>query len=114
MTTAPASALPADVRTYHRTAEFSETSVPAGLLKSHSTKADTWGLIHVLDGELLLRITDERRQPTEIRLQSGSKAGVIEPTILHEVQPLGPMRFYVEFYRRDYAPSVAPQNSRTT
>ena len=95
----PASALPSDVRAYHRTPEFTEASVPAGLLKSHATKAGTWGFIHILAGELLLRFTDERRREAELRLRPGDRSGVIEPTISHEVRPLGPVRFFVEFHR---------------
>ncbi|HEY0324873.1 MAG TPA: DUF1971 domain-containing protein [Allosphingosinicella sp.] len=95
----PASALPAHVRPYHRTPEFTEASVPAGLLKSHATKAGTWGLVHVLAGELVLRFTDERRREAELRLRPGDSSGVIEPTISHEVRPLGPVRFFVEFHR---------------
>jgi hypothetical protein len=30
--------------------------------------------------------------------------GVIEPAILHSVKPLGPVRFFVEFYRQEIAP----------
>ncbi len=99
MTAELATALPDGLQAYHRTAEFTETSVPAGLLKSHSTKAGTWGLMRILSGELMLRITDERRRPAEIRLRVGDRTGVIEPTIAHEVKPVGPVRFYVEFYR---------------
>jgi tellurite resistance-related uncharacterized protein len=97
--TPPALTLPEDVRAYHRTPEFTEATVPAGLLKSHATKAGTWGLIHILAGELQLRITDERRRSAEFRLSAWTIPGVIEPTILHAVRPLGRVRFYVEFLR---------------
>jgi tellurite resistance-related uncharacterized protein len=96
--------LPADVTSYARTAEFTETTVPAGLLRSHTTKAGAWGLIHVLEGRLAYRITDPRRAPLETILSPDGAPGVVEPTVLHEVQPLGPVRFYVEFLR---APSAS-------
>jgi tellurite resistance-related uncharacterized protein len=96
--------LPADITSYARTAEFTETTVPAGLLRSHTTKAGAWGLIHVLEGRLAYRITDPRRAPLETILSPDGAPGVVEPTVLHEVQPLGPVRFYVEFLR---APSAS-------
>ena len=96
----PARTLPADVRPYHRTPDFTETSVPSGLLTSHSTTEGTWGLIRIQSGELLLRFTDERRQHAELRLRAGDATGVIEPTIAHEVEPIGAVRFHVEFFRR--------------
>jgi tellurite resistance-related uncharacterized protein len=94
-----AAALPQGLESYRRTDLFSEKSVPAGLLKAHATKAGTWGLIRVTDGDLLYRIEDERRIPVEHRLRADLPPGVVEPTILHSVQPIGPVCFYVEFFR---------------
>jgi tellurite resistance-related uncharacterized protein len=91
--------LPANLVPYRRTAEFTETTVPAGLLRAHSTKPGAWGLIHVLEGRLAYRITDLRRPKSETILNPDGEPGVVEPGILHEVEPLGPVRFYVEFLR---------------
>lgn len=91
--------LPADARPYRRTATFTQASIPAGLLKAHTTKPGTWGLINVLEGRLAYRIRDPRRPPSEAVLTASTSPGVVEPTILHEVEPIGPVRFYVEFYR---------------
>lgn len=91
--------LPADVAPYRRTPEFTEATVPGALLRSHNTKEGVWGLIHVIEGELLYRLTDQRRPAGERMLDPGSGPGVVEPTILHEVQPRGGVRFFVEFYR---------------
>ena len=101
---APATDLPPGLESYRRTDIFSEKTVPAGLLKSHATKAGTWGLIHVADGELIYRIEDERRILAERRLRAGLPPGVVEPTILHSVDPVGPVRFHVEFFRAAEAP----------
>ena len=95
----PATGLPSGLESYRCTDTFSEQTVPAGLLKAHATKAGTWGLIRVTDGELLYRIDDERRIPAERRLAAGLPPGVVEPTILHSVAPVGPVRFHVEFFR---------------
>jgi hemoglobin len=101
---APA-ALPRSVRPYRRTPDFTEQTVPAALLKAHTTKDGVWGLIHVLEGRLAYRIEDPRRPSDASVLVPGAAPGVVEPTILHAIEPLGPVRFFVEFHRREEAPS---------
>jgi tellurite resistance-related uncharacterized protein len=98
--------LPADVLPYRRTALFTETTVPAGLLREHTTRAGTWGLIHVEEGQLRYRVTDPRRTASERLLTSdkAEEAGLIEPTILHCVQPIGTVKFFVEFHKVDSPP----------
>jgi tellurite resistance-related uncharacterized protein len=91
--------LPQDARPYRRTDVFTETTVPKGLLKAHTTKEGAWALIHVLEGRLAYRVTDPRRPRSETVLTPEAPAGVVEPTVLHEVEPLGPVRFFVEFHR---------------
>jgi len=91
--------LPAGLEAYKRTPIFTEQSVPAGLLKDHSTKDGTWGLIHVEEGSLTYVITDPRRPQSERVLTRESDPGVVEPTIVHRVQPSGDVRFWVEFWR---------------
>jgi tellurite resistance-related uncharacterized protein len=91
--------LPKSARPYRRTADFTEASVPAGLLKAHTTKEGSWALIHVLEGRLAYRVVDPRRPTSETILSPSEPPGVVEPTILHEVEPLGAVRFYVEFHR---------------
>jgi tellurite resistance-related uncharacterized protein len=91
--------LPDAVWSYRRTADFTEADVPAALLKAHCTKAGVWGLIHVEAGRLAYRVTDPRRPPSETVLTPDAPPGLVEPTILHEVEPLGPVRFHVEFLR---------------
>jgi tellurite resistance-related uncharacterized protein len=93
--------LPGDANLYRRTDLFTETSIPAGLLKAHSTKPGVWGLIRVIDGALTYRVEDPRRPPSTSLLTAEAAPGVIEPTILHSVEPQRSVRFYVEFYRRD-------------
>jgi tellurite resistance-related uncharacterized protein len=88
--------IPSDVRAYRRTQEFTETSIPAGLLRQHSTKPGVWGRIVVLEGTLIYRILDV---PSTAVL-SPACAGVVVPEILHEVEAQGPVRFYVEFLKR--------------
>jgi tellurite resistance-related uncharacterized protein len=89
--------LPEGLTSYKRTPTFTEASVPAGLLKDHSTKEGTWGLIHVEEGSLRYVVTDARRPRTERLLTSESVPGIVEPTILHHVEIHGAVRFHVEF-----------------
>ncbi len=87
------------LKSYKTTPTFTQDSVPAGLLADHSTKEGVWGLIHVSRGKLRYCITDPRRETEERILEPGSEAGVVEPTIVHRVEPLGPVEFHVEFLR---------------
>ncbi len=88
--------LPPNVSAYRRTPEYSESTVPAGLLRRHTTKAGVWGLIQVLEGSLRYRILEPDGE--EHVLTPGSP-GVVEPDVPHEVEPLGAVRFLVEFHR---------------
>lgn len=88
--------LPSNVKPYKKTPEFTELTVPAGLLKDHQTKSGVWGKIVILYGALEYTIIEPELDVTEL---SNSKHGVVEPTILHHIKPLGKVRFYVEFYR---------------
>ena len=91
---------------YKRTATFDQHTVPAALLNNHSTKPGVWGLIRVLSGQLRYRITDPRREATEQVLSAAGEPGLVVPTLLHFVEPIGNVEFFVEFWR---APApVAP------
>jgi tellurite resistance-related uncharacterized protein len=87
--------LPSAVAAYRSTPTFDESSIPAGLLRAHSTKPGVWGRIVVEQGELLYRILESGR---EQRL-SPDLPGIIEPGVLHEVAVVGPVRFRVEFLK---------------
>lgn len=88
--------LPDSVSPYKRTGLFTEDSIPAGLLKAHQTKPGTWGKIVIVRGTLLYRLLEPDTE--EVHL-SPTKHGVVAPTVLHEVQAIGEVQFYVEFYR---------------
>lgn len=88
--------LPENVAPYKKTPDFDEQTVPAALLRAHQTKELVWGIIVVLEGRLQYTISE----PTpEVNILDPDHFGVVEPTMLHEVKPLGKVRFYVEFYR---------------
>lgn len=88
--------LPKNVSPYRRTSIFDRDSIPPGLLKAHSTKPGTWGRIVVVRGELLYRIMEPE---TEEVLLSPRTVGIVEPAVLHEVESIGEVEFYVEFLR---------------
>lgn len=88
--------LPPDVRVYKRTSDFSETTVPAGLTRRHSTRPGVWGRIRVLEGSLRYRILEPE---VEEQLLTPERDGIVEPAVHHEVVPEGPVRFFVEFLR---------------
>ncbi|MBM4244868.1 MAG: DUF1971 domain-containing protein [Deltaproteobacteria bacterium] len=88
--------LPVNSVPYKRTDVFTDSSVPSGLLRAHSTKPGAWGKIVALEGTLTYRILEPVME--EVRLSPG-RHGVIEPTIKHEVVPTSGVRFYVEFHR---------------
>lgn len=88
--------IPEGLVPYKKTPEFTEESVPAGLLKNHQTKDGVWGKIVILGGTLEYTIIEPELEIIEL---STSRHGVVEPTVLHHVKPIGSVRFYVEFYR---------------
>lgn len=91
-------ALPEGLTAYWQSAVFGAADIPAGLLKAHNTKAGTWGLIRIHEGRLRYHIHDPRR-PADTMVLTPSSPGVVEPTIRHHIEPIGPVRFQVEFYR---------------
>lgn len=104
--------LPEGLEPYKRTATFTDTTVPAALLGDHSTKSGVWGLIHVEAGALRYLVTDPRRTPTERILAPESEPGIVEPTILHRVEPVGAVRFHVEFlHARNQAGAALPMHN---
>lgn len=88
--------LPEGICAYKRTPEFTEDTVPPGLLHSHDTKEGVWGRIVVLEGTLLYRILEPEIE--EVALEPGV-VGIVEPAVKHEVVPGARVRFYVEFCR---------------
>jgi len=82
-----------------RTPEFSESTVPAGLLADHTTKAGTWARIVVAEGAVGYVV--ESLGHTQVL--TPDVVGVVIPEVPHHLVPRGPVRFHVEFLR---APEV--------
>jgi tellurite resistance-related uncharacterized protein len=87
--------LPAGLTPYKRTAEWTEHTVPKALLREHTTKPDVWASIVVLEGELRYVVL---AHGVELVLSAG-RSGVVLPGVAHHIEPLGAVRFYVEFLR---------------
>ncbi len=93
--TATNNALPGGLKAYRRTPTFTEHTVPKGLLSDHKTKAGVWGQIHVESGQLNYVIPSK----SHTQLLNPGEIGTVEPEQHHRVKPVGPVTFYVEFWR---------------
>ena len=89
------STLPKGLSAYKRTATLTESTIPAGLLNDHETKAAVWGVIHVVSGALRYVVPSRG----EDSILSPDKASIVVPETPHHVAPVGPVSFYVEFWR---------------
>jgi tellurite resistance-related uncharacterized protein len=94
--------LPADVVKYSQVpakgSHFTAKKIPSGLLKQHSTKQGTWGVIRVLTGKLSYQINEPIVR--EFVLTPDTPPGIIEPKVLHQVKALtDDLGFVVEFLR---------------
>jgi tellurite methyltransferase len=78
-----------------RTPEFTQDTVPPALLSAHETKGGARALIHVLEGKLRSCI----EAPASETILEPGQPGVIQPQVPHHVEPVGLVRFYLEFHR---------------
>lgn len=86
--------LPPGLVAYRRTPVFTETTLPAALRRRHMTRAGVWGLISVVEGRLRFR----RLEPLVETTLDPTAPAVVAPEEPHEVEPIGEVRFFVEFY----------------
>ena len=85
---------PSTLVSYKRTDTFTEDTVPSGLKDTHTTKGGVWALIRILEGELQFQV--EGAAP---EILSRSNPGLVEPEVPHHIETLGPVKFYIEFFR---------------
>ena len=85
-----------DPAPYRTTPVFDEKSLPAALRRDHRTKGGVWGVIRVLEGEVVLTVLD----PAFEQRLTADRCGMVLPEQPHFVTPSGPMRMQVEFYDR--------------
>lgn len=89
--------LPVGHVSYKKTFELDEDTLPAGLRRDHTTRAGVWAIIHVIAGQL--RYIVEPPLASE-RVLDRDHPGIVVPEVRHRVEPIGPVRCYVEFFRR--------------
>lgn len=94
--------LPEGAVKYAETKTFTQDNIPAKLLKNHSTKPRSWGLIVLDEGELIYTIID---QPPI--LLTPQNPGVIRPGELHKIAAQDDVTFRVEFYHDPAADAEA-------
>lgn len=100
--TEPSTTLPAGLRPYKRSPIFTEETIPEPLRGRHSTKPGVWGVIRVIEGRLRYRVL----APPAERILDPDHPGIAAPAQPHEVEPLGSVRFFIEFHARVAAGSI--------
>lgn len=78
---------------YRSTPAFTADTIPAALLRAHSTRPGTWARLHVLEGSLGFRDLVE----DSVTVLGVGVHPLIHPQRDHQVDLIGPVRFFVEF-----------------
>jgi hemoglobin len=89
--------MPAGFEAYGRSPDFTPETLPVRLQATHSTKAGTWALLHVVEGAILYQLEPPYQGE---RLARAGEAVVIEAQVPHHISFVEPGRIYIEFYRK--------------
>ncbi len=87
--------MPDGLRLARTTAEFTDTTTPAGLRRAHRVAPGLWGRLRVLEGSV--RFIFEHPPATSHDLVAGDTFD-IPPDTAHRVEPGPGCRFVVEFH----------------
>jgi len=88
--------IPPGYEPYRKTPVFDEKTIPAGLLRNHTTKRGIWARIRVTRGRLDYFL----HGPFEVHERLTPAApGIVVPEVEHHVAAAGPVSFQVEFLR---------------
>ena len=79
---------------YRLTPVWDQNTLPAAIRTEHSIKAGTWGVLRILEGEVVLVFQDSA---SSVRVTPSSPA-LIPPEAVHHVEFDGPMKMQVEFH----------------
>lgn len=79
---------------YKITPVWDQDTLPAALRHEHNTKAGTWGVLRVLEGEVLLVFL---APAAAVRVTPDAPA-LIPPEAVHHVELSGAMKMQVEFH----------------
>jgi tellurite methyltransferase len=100
--------LPDGLTPVRSSTEWDEHTMPAGLRRAHRIATGTWGRIIVRLGQL--RFVMQSDPALDVVLHSGSTQA-IPPEVPHEVQPLGPVRFSIDFFSvKGHNPTKSPMD----
>lgn len=91
--------LPEAVRPVRSSPEWDEHTIPPGLRRAHRLGPGTWGAIRVHQGAL--RFSVESEPTLRVELGPGSAPRAIPPEVCHHVEPLGHVRFSIDFFTVD-------------
>ena len=92
--------LPGDAEAYRQTKLFTADTVPRSILAQHSTKAGTWGLIHVRAGRLQYFLEGDEEPLATV---GAGETFVVLPQEVHFVRLSDDAEFLVEFHKRSGA-----------
>ena len=87
--------LPSAVEIYKRSPDFTFTSTPEAFRSEHKTKQGTWGRIIVAAGNVAFHIPADKA----VHRLTPDVPGIIEPEVMHFVDPSEDAVFFVEFLR---------------
>ena len=87
---------PEDLVSVRTTDTWDELSMPSPLRRAHRLAPGTWGCLHVEAGQVRFRAATE---PAIDVLVDAGASQAIPPEVPHEVEPVGAVRFAVEFLR---------------
>lgn len=91
--------LPTGIELVRTTREFTDDDTPAGLRSAHRVAAGVWGLLCVRAGSVTFVLESPDGGEAERRVVHAGDTQVIEPDVLHHVEPARGTRFVVEFHR---------------
>ena len=91
--------LPPGLELVRTTREFSAEDTPAGLRSAHRVATGVWGLLRVREGTVTFVLEHPGGGDGERREVAAGHRQVIEPDVVHHVEPGAGARFVVEFHR---------------
>ena len=90
------SEMPSTLIPDRRTDVFDQETIPEQLTTSHVIAKGEWGMIRVLEGEIVLKQLEPPAEDTTIVKRI---PGVLEPDRTYAFAPSGPVRFFIEYFR---------------
>jgi tellurite methyltransferase len=87
--------LPTRVHLVRTSPEWTEQTMPAGLRRRHRLAGGTWGQIRLVEGRLRFSMASD---PPLVRDLGGNESTqAIPPEADHEIEPIGPVKFAIDF-----------------